>query len=55
MVIWLAASDAFDLYAARFGSYNKTWLTSAALLFGAEVNSQAQRLLLKRARDSRDV
>ena len=69
MVIWLAASDAFGLYAARFGSYNKTWwtlsavvvtliwlwLTSAALLFGAEVNSQAQRLLLKRARDSRDV
>jgi uncharacterized BrkB/YihY/UPF0761 family membrane protein len=69
MVIWLAASDAFDLYAARFGSYNKTWgtllavvvtliwlwLTSAALLFGAEVTSQAQPLLLKRARDSRDV
>ena len=69
MVIWLAASDAFDLYAARFGSYNKTWwtlsavvvtliwlwLTSAALLFGAEVNSQAQPLLLKRALDSRDV
>ena len=64
MVIWLAASAAFALYAARFGSYNKTWgtlsavvvmliwlwLTSAALLFGAEVNAQARRLLSDRAR-----
>jgi membrane protein len=63
MVIWLAASAAFALYAARFGSYNKTWgtlsavvvmliwlwLTSAALLFGAEVNSQTQRLLSQRS------
>ena len=58
LVIWLVASGGFALYASRFGSYNKTWgtlsavvvmliwlwLTSAALLFGAEVNAAAQRL-----------
>ena len=69
VVVWLAVSWAFSVYTARFGTYDKTWgtlgavivtliwlwLTSAALLFGAEVNSQAQPLLLKRARDSRDV
>lgn len=67
MVIWLAASAAFALYAARFGSYNKTWgslsavvvmliwlwLTSAALLFGAEVNSQTRRLRSERTHDLR--
>jgi membrane protein len=54
---WLAASGGFALYAAHFGSYNKSWgtlsavvitlvwlwLTSAALLFGAEVNAEARR------------
>jgi membrane protein len=58
VVIWLAASGGFALYAANFGSYNKSWgtlsavvvtlvwlwLTSAALLFGAEVNAQARKL-----------
>jgi membrane protein len=58
VVVWLAASGAFALYAARFGSYDKTWgslsvvvvtlvwlwLTSASLLFGAEVNAEAARL-----------
>jgi membrane protein len=58
VVGWLAASAGFALYAAYFGSYNKTWgtlsavvitlvwlwLTSAALLFGAEVNSEARAL-----------
>ena len=58
VVVWLAASGGFALYAASFGSYNKSWgtlsavvitlvwlwLTSAALLFGAEVNSEARRL-----------
>jgi membrane protein len=56
VVVWLAASGAFAFYAASFGSYNKSWgtlsavvitlvwlwLTSAALLFGAEVNSAAR-------------
>ena len=58
VVVWLVASGAFAFYAAHFGSYNTSWgslsavvvtlvwlwLTSAALLFGAEVNSEAQHL-----------
>ena len=62
VVVWLAASGAFALYAARFGSYDKTWgslsvvvvtlvwlwLTSASLLFGAEVNAEAARLANER-------
>lgn len=63
LVGWLAASAAFALYAAHFGSYEKTWgslsavivtlvwlwLTSGALLFGAEVNAEARRLANERA------
>jgi membrane protein len=58
LVVWLAASGGLALYAASFGSYDKTWgtlsavivtllwlwVTSAALLLGAEVNAQAQKL-----------
>jgi membrane protein len=57
LVIWLVASAGFALYASRFGSYDKTWgtlsavvvtlvwlwLTSAALLFGAEVDAAVMR------------
>ncbi len=57
LVVWLAASVGFAAFTARFGSYEKTWgtlsavvimlvwlwLTSAALLFGAEVNAEAAR------------
>src|SRR5438874_7547108 len=57
LVIWLVASGAFAFYTSRFGSYNKTWgslaavvvmltwlwLSSAALLLGAEVNAEAER------------
>jgi membrane protein len=57
MVIWLVGSGAFAFYTARFGSYDKTWgtisavvvtlvwlwLSSAALLFGAEINAEVQR------------
>jgi membrane protein len=57
IVIWLAASGAFSFYVSRFGSYNKTWgalsavvvmltwlwLSSVALLLGAEVNAEAER------------
>jgi len=57
VVIWLGASLAFAFYTANFSSYNKTWgslaavivmlmwlwLTALALLFGAEVNSEAER------------
>ena len=63
LVIWLAASAAFSVYASRFGSYQKTWgtlsavvvtliwlwLTSVALLFGAEVNAETERLAAERS------
>jgi membrane protein len=63
LVVWLAASGGFAFYSAHFGSYNKTWgtlsavvvmlvwlwLTSAALLFGAEINAGAQRLASERS------
>jgi membrane protein len=57
VVVWLVASAAFAFYASRFGSYNKTWgalsavvvmltwlwLSSVALLLGAEINAEAER------------
>src|SRR5215218_7343436 len=57
LVVWLAASGAFAIYVANFGSYNKAWgalagvvimltwlwLSALALLFGAEVNAEAER------------
>jgi membrane protein len=57
VVIWLMASGLFAVYTSMFGSYNKTWgslaavivmltwlwLTGLALLFGAEVNAEAER------------
>jgi membrane protein len=57
LVVWLLASSAFAIYTSRFGSYDKSWgtisavvvtliwlwLTSAALLFGAQVDAEAQR------------
>ena len=56
-LIWIAASGAFAVYTATFGSYNKTWgtlsavivtltwlwLSAMALLLGAEINAEAQR------------
>jgi len=57
LLLWLIASSAFGIYTSRFGSYDKSWgtisavvvtlvwlwLTSAALLVGAEINAEAQR------------
>jgi membrane protein len=57
VVAWLATSGAFAYYTSAFGSYNKTWgslsavivmltwlwLTGLALLFGAELNAEAER------------
>jgi membrane protein len=57
VVIWLIASAGFSVYVATFASYNKTWgslaavivvmtwlwLSSVALLLGAEINSEAER------------
>jgi membrane protein len=66
LVVWLAASAGLALYSAYFGSYDKTWgtlaavvvtlvwlwLTSAALLLGAEVNAEARRVAEERAGES---
>jgi membrane protein len=57
VVIWLVASGAFAVYTTMFSSYNKTWgslaavivmmtwlwLAGLALLFGAEINAEAER------------
>lgn len=57
IVVWLLASGAFSFYASRFGSYNKAWgslsavvvmltwlwISSVALLLGAEINAEAER------------
>jgi membrane protein len=69
LVVWIATSAGFALYTANFGSYDKTWgtlaavvvtlvwlwLTSAALLFGAEVNAEARRLADERTQSARDL
>ena len=58
VLIWLVASAGLAFYTAHFGSYEKTWgtlsavvvtllwlwLTSAALLFGAEINAEVRRV-----------
>ena len=57
VLVWLAASGAFAVYVASFSSYNKAWgslaaviimltwlwLSGLALLFGAEINAEAER------------
>jgi membrane protein len=57
VVVWLLASGAFAVFVSRFGSFDKTWgslaaviimltwlwLSGVALLFGAEVNAEAER------------
>jgi membrane protein len=57
LAVWLIASGAFAFYASRFSSYNKTWgslaavvvmltwlwLSSCALLLGAEINAETER------------
>ena len=56
-VLWIAISGLFAVYTSMFGSYNKTWgtlsavivmltwlwLSSVALLLGAEVNAEHER------------
>jgi membrane protein len=57
VVVWLLASGAFSVYVSQLGSFNKTWgslaaviimltwlwISGLALLFGAEVNVEAER------------
>ena len=57
VLIWIAASAAFSLYVANFGSYNRTygslgaavtflvwlWISNLALLFGAELDAELER------------
>jgi membrane protein len=57
VIVWLVASGAFSLYVSQFGSYNKAWgslaaviimltwlwISGLALLFGAELNAEAER------------
>jgi membrane protein len=57
VLLWLGLSGLFAFYASRFGSYNKTWgslsavvvmltwlwLSSLALLLGAEINAESER------------
>jgi len=57
VIVWIAASAGFAVYSGRFGSYNKTWgslgavivlltwlwLSSLALLYGAEIDAEIER------------
>lgn len=57
VIVWLLASGAFAFFVSRFDTYNKAWgslsavvimltwlwLSSLALLFGAELNAEAER------------
>jgi membrane protein len=57
VAVWLVASGAFAVYTSKFGSYNKTWgslaaviimltwlwLSALALLLGAEINAETER------------
>ncbi len=69
VLIWLAGSALFAVYASRFGSYNKAWgalsavvvlltwfwLSGVALLFGAEINAEAERSRELRAGEPAEV
>ena len=60
-VVWLVVSVGFSLYVSLFASYAKTygalagivvllmwlWLTSYAVLFGAEINAEAEQQTIK--------
>jgi len=66
VLVWLALSGLFAFYTSHFGSYNKTWgplaavilmlvwlwLSGLALLFGGEVNAEAERRSRLRQRGS---
>jgi membrane protein len=63
VLLWLAASGGFAIYAANFASYNKTygtlagiivflvwlWISNLAVLFGAELDAELERQRAARA------
>jgi membrane protein len=63
VVLWMIASGGFAVYAANFGSYNKTygtlagiivfliwlWISNLAVLFGAELDAELERQRAARA------
>jgi membrane protein len=67
VLLWIAVSAGFGVYTASFGSYNKAWgslsaaivtlvwlwLSALALLYGAEVNAEADRAGRRDARFQR--
>jgi len=69
VVLWIAASALFGVYTSRFGSYNKTWgslaavivmlvwlwLAGVALLLGAEINAETERSREQRRRRSTEA
>jgi len=69
VVLWLLGSGAFALFVSQFGSYNKAWgsvaavivmltwlwLSALALLFGAELNAEAERCRDRRRAESAEV
>jgi membrane protein len=66
-LLWIATSGLFAVYTAMFGSYNKTWgalsavivmltwlwLSGLALLLGAEINAEVDRLRSARSGSNR--
>jgi membrane protein len=68
VLLWIAVSAGFGVYTANFGSYNKTWgslsaaivtlvwlwVSALALLFGAEVDAEADRVARGEGRDVSD-
>ena len=70
VIVWILISGGFSFYASNLGSYNKTWgslaavivmltwlwLSSLALLVGAEINAEAERSReLRRGEPAGDV
>ena len=69
VVVWLLGSGAFAVFVSQFGSYNKAWgsvaavivmltwlwLSALALLFGAELNAEAERSRELRRGEPADV